>query len=181
MGILSKVIGFLNNVKLSFTQWLGFLGATLIGVLVIALRIQGSRLHRAQIKLLDQDWKAKEANASELTDLARERYRAAVYDYLQAGGKWLLIACLLLSPLPSRGEEAQGDPSVLLPKCVNALQACDNLTTSQDNQIKLLQKEVEDWRDKAETEDGKSLLDFVPWYLWAVVGGVAGYVVGRVR
>lgn len=46
------MIQWLLSLKLSISQWTMATGAAAIGLLVVMLRIQGSRLHRAQIDAL---------------------------------------------------------------------------------------------------------------------------------
>jgi hypothetical protein len=48
MNILSKI-------KLTVTQWVIVVLASVVGVLVIALGIQGGKLHRAKVKLIEKD------------------------------------------------------------------------------------------------------------------------------
>lgn len=59
------MIGLLTRLRLSLAQYIGLTLAILVGGLVAALKIQGSRLHKAQIGLL-------------LSGLERERDLSAV-------------------------------------------------------------------------------------------------------
>jgi len=48
MNILSKI-------KLTVTQWVIVALASVVGILVIILGIQGGKLHRAKVKLIEKD------------------------------------------------------------------------------------------------------------------------------
>lgn len=85
--MLSTALSFLKNLKLSLDQWIAVGLATLIGGLVAALKIQGSRLHRAQVDLLQQKFdQADQANADKVADAA-VAYAKAKAAYTGAGGK----------------------------------------------------------------------------------------------
>jgi len=53
--LLSKLKDFLSNIKLTAIQWVLLTLTAIIGILVIALGIQGGRLHKAKVKLIEKD------------------------------------------------------------------------------------------------------------------------------
>lgn len=46
-------MSWLNNIKLSISQWISITALAVIGTLVVALRLQGGKLHATQIALLE--------------------------------------------------------------------------------------------------------------------------------
>jgi hypothetical protein len=60
--------------------------AAIVGLLVAALKLQGSRLHKTQVQLLDQQWDVKTASAQEAVNKAKLAYHAARKAYTDAGG-----------------------------------------------------------------------------------------------
>lgn len=80
------MLSFLGNLKLSLTQWLGALAAGAIGLLVLALKIQGSRLHRAQVQLLEVKLDGPVDDADKLQGAALGKYQRALEAYKKAGG-----------------------------------------------------------------------------------------------
>lgn len=139
------MIQFLSDLKLSVTQWLGVMAAIVIGGLVAALKLQGSRLHRAQLKILEQDRDRAQEKADGSAFEAGKRYHEALNEFLNAGGKLLLLAALALSSPAIYGS----DSSDLLPKCVKALNACNDYLAAKDAQIKALQDSVEAYKKAA--------------------------------
>lgn len=81
------MITFLKNLKLSGVEWLVVSAGLAIGALVVALRVQGSRLHAAQIALLAQALETKEQKAEEDSTTALARYDRAKEAFLKAGGE----------------------------------------------------------------------------------------------
>ncbi len=77
---------WLNNLKLSLMQWISIGAAGAIGLLVLALRIQGSRLHKAQISLLEVKTDGPVDEADKLRGAALGRYQRELQKYKDAGG-----------------------------------------------------------------------------------------------
>lgn len=82
--MINYIILFLSTIKLTVTQWLLIMMAGTIGVLVVALRLQGSKLHKAQVTILTTNLnnsikqsEAKTAEASHRFDKAYQAYRFA--------------------------------------------------------------------------------------------------------
>lgn len=78
------MIAFLSSIKLSITQWIMISLAGIIGALVIALKIQGGRLHASQVSLLTQGLNAaidaEDGNIGKAKDrlaLAKKAYEEA--------------------------------------------------------------------------------------------------------
>lgn len=67
------MLTFLSNLKLTATQWLIASMATIIGILVVSLRLQGNKLHSTQVDLLRQ----KFLNQMDLQDAKVEAAKAA--------------------------------------------------------------------------------------------------------
>lgn len=158
---MSTILSFFNRIRLNLTQWLVVTVALVIAGLVEALRIQGSRLHKAQVALLEQ-------SAAKGTQEAQKAYDDAKAAYLRAGGTLILALCLALPTHSPAG----GDPN-LLPACELALQACDQLVTAQKDQIKVLEQ-------AADTNPPPSFLQSIPWPMWFILGTLAGVGVGAV-
>lgn len=85
--MLSKLTGFLSGLKLSATEWLLVGSATIIAGLVAALKLQGSRLHKAQVDLLSQKFQVTNDKLSKQSSDAHEAYQKALGSYLDARGK----------------------------------------------------------------------------------------------
>ena len=84
---MTTLLSYLSTLRLSLVQWITLILAGAVGALVVALKAQGTRLHRAQIQLLlatmNQSDTAKEAAVVK----ARDSFQAAMKEYLDAGGK----------------------------------------------------------------------------------------------
>lgn len=60
--------------------------AAMVGLLVAALKLQGSRLHKAQVELLNQKFEAQSKAAQDKVNSAKMDYLKALKDYSAAGG-----------------------------------------------------------------------------------------------
>lgn len=60
--------------------------AAMVGLLVAALKLQGSRLHKAQVQLLEQKFDAQNRAAQDKAESSRQAYLRALRDYGAAGG-----------------------------------------------------------------------------------------------
>jgi hypothetical protein len=160
-------MNWLRSFKLTLVQWGAVTGAAIIAVLVAALRIQGSRLHKAQVDLLDAKLKAKADKLAEVTKTDKEAYQNALKSFIQAGGKLLLVMAILAPP------PAYSDPvDPLLPKCEAALGACNKVTVDQDAQIEDYKHQVEQWKKQADRGDQISPVTV------GVVSGLVGVFLG---
>jgi len=45
----------MNNIKLTLTQWAILALVVIIGILIVALKLQGSRLHLLKLQLMQKD------------------------------------------------------------------------------------------------------------------------------
>ena len=77
------MIEFLKNLKLSITQWLGVTAAAVIGFLVLALKLQGSKLHKAKVDLLKERLDRKIDEKTKKVRAARKKFQDAMDDYLE--------------------------------------------------------------------------------------------------
>lgn len=84
---MSTLLSWLSSLRLSLIQWTTLILAGTVGALVIALKAQGTRLHRAQIQLLLATMNQTDTAKEEAVTRAREAFQAAMKDYMDAGGK----------------------------------------------------------------------------------------------
>lgn len=84
---MSIILSWLSDIKLSLKQLAALSLATLIGGLVIALRIQGSRLHQAQTQLLELRFHASMDQQDARVDAAKAAFSKAKKAYTEAGGE----------------------------------------------------------------------------------------------
>jgi hypothetical protein len=77
---MSTILSFLGNLKLTLTQWALLCATTAIGVLVVALDLKGSQLHKTQVDLLHQQF----GNSMQLQDAKVDAARAAFEDALHS-------------------------------------------------------------------------------------------------
>lgn len=85
--MIDKLRSVLSGLTLTLSQWLALTAAAAVGALVVALRVQGSRLHRTQVKLLESQLGNQAQTDQERVDQSRERFSQALRDYTGAGGK----------------------------------------------------------------------------------------------
>jgi hypothetical protein len=78
---ISKAIDYVMGLKLSLSQWLLILLATLVGSLVGLLKLQGSRLHAAQVALLKVHYEGVQKDDDEAIETAKLRYIQAMKSY----------------------------------------------------------------------------------------------------
>ena len=81
------ILDYLKSIKLTLAEWAGVTAAAVIGVLIAALKVQGSRLHKAQNDLLKQQYDFYMATANEKANAAKAKYESSLQQYLKAGGK----------------------------------------------------------------------------------------------
>ena len=84
---MSYITDFLSNIKLSLTQIGLLIGSSIIGGLLLALKLQGTELHRAQLKLLEQSFHNAMDLQDNKVDAARQAFQAAKDAYVEAGGE----------------------------------------------------------------------------------------------
>jgi hypothetical protein len=151
---METILSYLKDIKLSLADWIAITVVTAFSGLLAALKIQGTRLHRAQVVILEQ-------TAAQGTQKAKDQYQTALTAFLKAGGT-LLLLLFLATP-------ANAQPYA---QCWTALSACDKLTRQQDVQITALQKGID-------TNPVPSFWQSIPWPVWVVVGAAVGFGVGR--
>jgi hypothetical protein len=86
--MIGMVVKILDNIKMSAAQWLIVSVTALVGGLVVALKIQGGRLHRAQIELLAHQRDDVEKASAAKTKAAYDVYSDALDQFFRAGGKF---------------------------------------------------------------------------------------------
>lgn len=74
---MSKLLSVFNSISLTLTQWVILTMAAVISGLVFALRLQGSKLHKAQVELLEQHIRTVDAKDDEAVNVARKRFLKA--------------------------------------------------------------------------------------------------------
>jgi hypothetical protein len=84
---MKTLITYLSNLRLSLTQW-GLLTASfIIGGLITALKLQGSRLHSAQVSLLTEHLNNTQNQADAKVDAAKARFQSALDAYNAVKGE----------------------------------------------------------------------------------------------
>lgn len=78
---MSNILTYLTNLRLSLTQYGLLMASLIIGALVTALRLQGSRLHSAQITLLTEHLNNTQNLADAKVDAAKARFKTALEAY----------------------------------------------------------------------------------------------------
>lgn len=61
---------------MTLTQWIMILGAAIIGILVVLLKIRGSEIHKLQIKLLESNFKDKDLQFQQQSQQAQSQVSA---------------------------------------------------------------------------------------------------------
>jgi hypothetical protein len=84
MIYLDKLLGYLDKLQLTFTQWAMLAMAVTIGALVGLLRLQGSRLHRLQVQVLEEHVRTISSQDDTAVQEARSRFNKALQDYRSA-------------------------------------------------------------------------------------------------
>lgn len=82
--LLTKVGSFFSSISLNLTQWVILSMATVIGGLLAALSLQGSRLHKAQVQLLEQHLQGVSDGDDAGIKTSRDRFTAALNAYRKA-------------------------------------------------------------------------------------------------
>jgi hypothetical protein len=77
----------------------------------------------------------------------------------------LMLSLMLLCRLSLAGET----------ECRSALSVCVDLSKAQDAQAEHLKADVQKLEQELSREQPPSGLQSIPWALWMVLGGVAGY------
>ena len=82
--IVSHILPKLANINLTASQLLGSLIATIVGGLIIALRLEGSELHKTQIKLLSLQLSQTQQAQDARVEAARAAFGEAYEAYKRA-------------------------------------------------------------------------------------------------
>lgn len=83
---MKTLITYLGNLRLSLTQWGLLTASVIIGGLVAALRLQGSRLHSAQVSLLTDHLNNTQAQYDQKVATSKARFQASLDAYNKAMG-----------------------------------------------------------------------------------------------
>lgn len=169
--MINTIFTFLKGLKMTAQDYLIAAVVAIVGALVAALKIQGFRLHRAQVLLLKNQIDAKEAAQADITQKAYDAYKDALGSYLKAGGVLILMIALLLSPTQSRA--ASESPEALV-QCPYALSMCNRLQSAQQAQIKGLQDDLGKLEKQAVAQGDTDVA------LSTVSGGVGGGLAGLI-
>lgn len=78
---MNIALSFLSNLKLTVTQWALLCATVVIGGLVTALSLQGTRLHKTQVNLLQAQFGNTMQQQDARVDAARAAFEAAVNEY----------------------------------------------------------------------------------------------------
>lgn len=84
--MIDKLLSYLGSVKITLEQ--GFIGVlvAIIGGLLIAFKLQGGQLHKAQVQLLEQQLNKTQADDDQAVLKARDAFSQALQEYRKAGG-----------------------------------------------------------------------------------------------
>lgn len=179
--MIATIIGYVRNLHLTLQEWAGIAVAAVIGALVTALRIQGSQLHKAQVKVLDLTRKPKEDAAAASVSAADKAYEDALSQFIKAGGKLALLLCLWPS-VPSYAADSFPPAHYLspTPTCEDVLLKCDALVRELKNDVSVLQESNKAWRKMAETNTEHNAAPVVvsSTVSGAVAGGIFGAAIG---
>lgn len=77
-------MSWLSNIKLTLVQWIGASAAIVIGVLVAALKLQGTRLHRTQTELLASQFGRSMDTQDAKVEAAKKKWQDALQAYEDA-------------------------------------------------------------------------------------------------
>lgn len=83
---MSTILSFLSNFKASLSEYLAVAIAGAIAFTVAAFKLQGSRLHKAQVDLLATKLQVSRDAADKATNAAQANYQQALKAYQDAGG-----------------------------------------------------------------------------------------------
>lgn len=78
---MQKIFDLVNSGRLTLTQWLLITLSTVIGGLVIALKMKGSALHKSQVQLLQQRYLNENEKNDAKVDAARKDFMEAYHEY----------------------------------------------------------------------------------------------------
>jgi hypothetical protein len=84
---MTTILNWLGSIKVTLSQVAVGVMAGLIGVLVILLKVQGSRLHKAQVQLLEQSFHSTMDQQDAKVDAAKAAFHAAKTSYYDNGGE----------------------------------------------------------------------------------------------
>jgi len=82
--MLSKLEGIINGISLTLTQWILLAMAGIIGMLLVALKLQGSKLHKAQVQILTQHLHTVDMGDENAVKTSRDRFNKAYQEYKDA-------------------------------------------------------------------------------------------------
>lgn len=142
--MITAALSFLKALGLSAQEYLFLALASAISALILAFELQGSRLHKAQVQLMDQRLKSKGDRLAQATQNDKDAFRDALNSFIRAGGTFLLFMGLLT---PHSASSAPPGPT--LAQCEHTLGLCSKVVGDQDSQIKDLQYQVAQWKKEA--------------------------------
>lgn len=82
--LLTKIGDTLNHISLTLTQWILLSMAGVIGALTVALRLQGSALHKAQVQLLEEHLDVVTSTDDKAVASSRANFQQAYKAYITA-------------------------------------------------------------------------------------------------
>lgn len=85
--LINKLFDVLNSIKLTATEWLVVMLSVGISGLLVAFRLQGSKLHKTQIDLLQSQVNQTEEEDTQKEAKARSKFERAYKHYKNSGGK----------------------------------------------------------------------------------------------
>jgi len=82
--LLDKIGAHLASLSLSLTQWVILSLSAIIGVLLVTLKLQGSKLHAAQVMLLEQHLASQDEKNADAVKSSKDKFNQAYQEYLRA-------------------------------------------------------------------------------------------------
>jgi hypothetical protein len=83
-NLLDKIGSHLSSLSLSLTQWALLSLSAIIGILLVVLKLQGSKLHAAQVTILEQHLASQDEKNASAVQSARDRFNQAYQEYKKA-------------------------------------------------------------------------------------------------
>ncbi len=86
-AIISKILSYFGSIKLTLEQFTLIALTTAVGALVVALKVQGSRLHKLEVQMLETNIHSQDQADTKAVKDAYDVWFTAYNSYLANGGK----------------------------------------------------------------------------------------------
>lgn len=169
---MTKLLSYLGQVKLSIQQYTLIILSGAVGILVLMLKLQGSKIHSLQIQLLTQQFKTIDDSDDAAIASAKARLQSAKEAFLKAS-KTLLIA-LISASLLFGGPRVQAKPQE------SPIKACKALMAACDETIALEDKEINDLKSQLKTIAAQKDPSHIPAWVYLTLGAAVGILTVKV-